>query len=450
MHRTSAPAAMSVVCLLAVSLAGAHAGAIEPGGRCSLKAPLTVTIYRRAGSIEDTLERGSDVELISVSDTGIARVRAGDVKANVAFADLDSACSGTLRMCTLRSPVLMYEQNRSDSKSWRIKTGADVNILKEGKTWAAVRTANLVGFVKSGDMNRACQLRNAAAGATAPGSSDNGGGGTGEYVERGDGPGILLLPFDLEGGAPATTAAALFNLLFQRVGYYRPDSGRAGVDEKRKPTPLHEQIAAAARRAQGAGMAYALIGRFSLAPAAPGQAVEGKGVLELAVVDAKSAKVLKGVRLTGPTTQAADPWPERALAALLAVLAPAPGSKIPVPPGKSTVEVAPASPGTPAAPRPRTEVETRPDAPWFANGWGYLLFGGAVAAGVGSGFAGVLANDDNDRANAAVQTDLARNDHRNTALAEAITADSLGVVAAGAVIATVVVFATRAGLDDGP
>src|SRR5581483_724580 len=98
-------------------VAGAHVVALEPGEKCKLKSSLSVTIKRKSGTIETPLDVGTDVELVSISDAGNALVVAGDVKGTVADADLESACSGTLRSCTLSSPVMMYEQNRSDSKS---------------------------------------------------------------------------------------------------------------------------------------------------------------------------------------------------------------------------------------------------------------------------------------------------------------------------------------------
>ena len=85
--------------------------------------------------------------------------------------------------------------------------------------------------------------------------------------------------------------------------------------------------------------------------------------------------------------------------------------------------------------------------PWFANGLGYATLAATALCGAGSGVAGTFALDDDHAANALVQSDPDRATRRNKAIAEAITADSLGAVAAGAFVATIVVFATRTGLD---
>jgi hypothetical protein len=92
-----------------------------------------------------------------------------------------------------------------------------------------------------------------------------------------------------------------------------------------------------------------------------------------------------------------------------------------------------------------------PDAaPWFANPWGYLAAGGAVAVGAGAGVAGWLALDENAAANATTPLDVARGERRERALQLGIASDALTAAAVVTGIATVVVFASRAGMDDSP
>jgi hypothetical protein len=439
----------SILAFLVVVVVASSASAMEPGDKCKLKTPLEITMNRAGGVIEESLDVGTVVELLSVSDqNGIARITSGDVKGNVAAVDLESACTGTLRTCTLSSAIIMYEQNRSDSKSWRVKPGADVSILKKGKTWAAVRVGDLQGFVKTDEVGPACAAKKAA-----PDSDD--GNNTSEApttpaaqesVDRGDGPGVLFLPFGLDGAAPAGSADALAEALWERLSYYRPDAARLGADASARDKPWKDLVAASAKRAHGVETAYVIVGRLSIEAPSPDAPLEDKNLLQLAVVDSKSGHVLKGVRIR-PTTKASDPWAEKVLADLLPAMATAPGAKVPTKADKLEVPAAPQpTPGSP--PAKHTDATPTPPTPWFANGWGYAALAGTALFGAGSGVAGRLALDDNARANDTVQIDPRRATLRNGALGEAITADSLGVVAVGAGVTTIVVFATRAGLSD--
>ncbi|HEY4220589.1 MAG TPA: hypothetical protein VGO62_04585, partial [Myxococcota bacterium] len=443
--RSVSVAVAVAVAFAALSLAPTRALAIEAGGECTLKSPLQITIKRPAGVIESSLDQGAAVEVISVGDSGIAIVRSGEVKGGVSLADLESACAGALRSCTLSDNVMMYEENRSDSRSWRVKAGADVSVLKRGKTWAAVRVGDLQGFVKADELAPACRISAEDAPDRAHPDNTSSTSAASEAVDRGDGPGLLVLPFSLEDTAPAGAADALLETLFERVQYYRPDAGRLGADPGDRSRAWKDEVAAAARRARGADLAYALVGRLAVTPPSADAPLTEHYLLQLAIVDAKSGKVLKGVRVK-PTMQAQDTWAERSLGDLLPALAAAPGSKLPTPSTGAKLEVA-ADPQQPAVENTGPKIAaTQADTPWFENGWGYVTLAGAVVAGAGSGLLGQVALDENDRANAAIQVDKGRATLRNTALTEAITADSLGVVGAGLLIGTVVVFATRSGM----
>lgn len=448
--------AVTLALALAVGLA-VPAAAFERGDTCDLKAPLKVTMKGRAGQVETTLERGAQIEVVSVSDGGISLILSGELKGRVATVDLESACLGHLRSCTLSSPVMMYESNRSDSRSWRVKPGATVSILKKGKTWAAVRVEDLQGFVKSSEITGACARRDDDDDGIGRGQDGDqghdlgeggeGGDGPAEAVERGDGPGVLLLPFHLEGAAPAGDADALADDLFARLAFYRPDAGRLGAEGSRD-RPWKEQIASSARRARAADTAFVLVGRVAIEPAPVGGRRDDldRYLLQLAVVDAKSGKVLKAVR-AHPTLRPGDTWAELALAALLPSVPAAPGSKLPVVGPKPGFEVAPVKKAEGAKKTEATPSTTWEETPWFANAWGYVSFGVAAVAGAGAGVAGMIALDDNEAANAAAETSPLRSERRNAALAEALTADALTVVAAGAAVTGLVVFVTRAGLE---
>lgn len=454
-----------------VLVVGMSVPVLERGDTCVLKSPLSLSVKGRSGTLESTIERGTQVEVVGVSDGGSARIRAGDLKGDVSLADLEGACSGSLRMCRLKGDVVMYEQNRSDSKSWRLKDGAQVSVLKKGKTWAAVRVGDLRGFVKSDEMAAAC-VPEAGSAPLSSGAGGGGGGGGGdgglegaqvstvEEVERGEGPGVILLPFALEGAAPAGNADALFDTLYDRTAFYRPDAAKLALEEgAARAIDWKATVAVGARRATGAGTAYAIVGRVSLEPARPDKPLEDRHLLQLAVVEAKSGNVLKAIKIR-PTLNVRDNWAEKALAALLPALAAAPNSKLPV--LDAPLEVAPVKGATGADPNGSgagapdggalTRKETRPvdeEPPSaLANPWGWLTLGGAVALGAGSGIVAVLALDENNRANELSAADPTQAERRNTALTEAVTADALAVAAVGVGVASVLVFTTRAGMSE--
>lgn len=433
---------------------GLSTPALERGDTCVLKSPLSVSIRQKSGTLESTLERGTSVEVVGVSDGGSARIRAGDLKGDVSAADLEGACSGTLRLCRLTSEVMMYEQNRSDSKSWRLKVDATVSILKKGKTWAAVRVNDLRGFVKSDDIQGACTTDPSAVAPT-----DVGARGSDEVdanvdaVERGDGPGVLLVPFSLEGAAPAGSADTLLGSLYDRTAFFRPDAARLPLeDSTARSLEWRALVQAAAKRAKGADTAYVIVGRLGLEAAKAG--APERYLLQLGVVDAKKGIVLKAIKIR-PTLDVRDNWADKALSALLPLVAAAPNSKMPVVEGG--FEIARVNDGANAdgananANNVNTQKLPPPEdngpTPTLANPWGWAALGGAAALGAGSGIVAVLALDENDRANEISAADPAHAERRNTALAEAITADALAVAAVGVGVAGIVVFATRAGLE---
>lgn len=431
--------AASMVALLAFA---APSMAVESGDTCKVRAQLKITMKGAAGTIDATIDRGTLVEVLSVGDQGFARVRAGEMVGSVSTLDLESACTGALRTCKLKAPVLMYEENRSDSKSYRLKEGASLSILKRGKTWAAVRIEDLSGFVKTDDVAKSCV-------ADDDGGDTKGGGDQGagiEAVDRGEGPGLLVLPFHVEGAAPIGPADALLDVLFDRTLYFRPDTGRVGVDGPRG-LAWTAQVEAAAKRARGAEMAFALVGRLALEPPSKDDPLTERYLLQIALVDAKTGKVLKGARVR-PTLRPEDDWPDRLLAALLPVLPAAPDTRPPPTPGQKT-ELTPDTRPMPATPAPVPAPAPSDQGPaWYGNGWGYAALGTAAAVGAGAGVTGYLALTQNDAANARVQTDPERPNQRNQALALAITADALSVTAIAAAVTGVVVFATGFGLPE--
>lgn len=428
--------------LLASTALSLPAAAVETGDTCKVRSTLAITMKGAAGVINATVDPGTTIEVLLVGESGFSRIRAGEMVGSVSTLDLESACSGTLRMCKLATPVQMYEENRSDSKSYLLKEGASLSVLKRGKTWAAVRIEDLTGFVKTEDIKKSC----IAVAGVADTPATEGGDASVEAVERGEGPGLLLMPFHLEGVAPAGAADALLDALFDRAAFFRPDAGRVGLEGSRD-LPWKKQVDAAAKRARGAEMAFALAGRLSVEAPSKEDPLTERYLLQLAIVDAKTGKVVKGARVR-PTLNPQDDWADRALAALLPPLPAAPGARLPPTPTQKTELMPPQE-----APAP-TQVATASssgddDGPhWYGNAWGYLALGAAAAAGTGAGVVGFFALGENDEVNARVQTDPERSSQRNTALALAITSDALSVTAAAAALTGVIVFATGAGLSE--
>jgi hypothetical protein len=334
----------------------------------------------------------------------------------------------------------MFEKNRSDSRSFKIKEGADVSLLKRGKVWAAIRVGDLVGFVDSKEIARNCK-------STAPEEVvvfDESIDGPVASVERGDGPGVLLLTFSLEGNAPTGVADAYFQNLWERTGLYRPDAGKLD-DESLRKLPWKKAVDASLQRAKGADMAYVLIGRVSIddTPPPAGQVVAESYVLQLGIYDTKSGKLLKGVRVK-PSTRLDDRWAENALSKLLPEIAAAPGSRNPEPPRQVEVaQPAEQAPTTARGPSEGAWVERS----WLANPYGFVALGVGLLAGGGGAALAFIALDENEQANATPAVNDARAERRSDALWKGATADALGVVAVAALATSAVVFITRAGIE---
>ncbi len=440
-----------VVVAVAGILVSLPAQAMDKGDVCTLKAALLVTINTPDGKIETALDPGTDVELVVVGDEGRSRINTGDAKASVATRDLEAACAGTLQLCRLKDELLLFEKNRSDSRSWKIKRGAPVSVLRSGKVWAHLRVDDLEGFAKADDLKTRCPLD---AGGRIKDDAEP----ITDEVERGEGPGVLFLPLLLEGAAPAGVADQLAEGFFERLTVYRPDAGRLASEGDRSSTGAaawKKHVADSAARARRAGLAYVVVGKVGIeaATVAPGGAAAGGGgganlVVSVAVVDSQNGLTLKAVR-TRPLTAANKPvegWADQLLASLLPPLRAAPGGRLPAPPKTGTK---PTSTTTPEQPLTVREASATPAAaPWFANPWGYVTLGGAVAAGVGSGVVGALANTDNTAANDTPPVDDQRSALRSQALGKAVASDALAVTAAVATVATVVVFAGRVGMAE--
>jgi hypothetical protein len=425
---------MKTLMAILMVLASRSALAFERGDTCTLEAPLPMVMRRPEGRVETTIDRGVEIIVQAVGDEGRIGITTGDASGSVSARDLEAACAGTLQLCRLKDPITMYEKTRSDSQAWKLKPGATVSVLRSGKVWSHIRVDDLEGFVGANEVKGACV---AIEGGVV---NDNADPTVTEEVERGEGPGVLFLPFQLEGAAPQGQVDAIGDLFFERLAIYRPDAARL-TDTERRAGKWKAYVARVSSRATAAGMNYAVVGHAAV------ENVDGKGVIvvSMAAIDARAGTISKGIRVK-TSLDLADPWPENTLAVLLPFLASAPGARAPPPPP---------SPATPKEEQPKKQTTTTTTAPteveragWYANPWGYLAVGGAVAAGVGAGVLGSFSLQENSAANDLSPLDDARAARRQQALEFGIGSDVLAGAAIVAGVAGVVVFATRAGLDD--
>ncbi|MBM4279487.1 MAG: hypothetical protein FJ137_01560 [Deltaproteobacteria bacterium] len=424
-----------LVAIALVAVATVPARALVGGEACTLQSPLPVTVERGRSRMDTSFERGTEVSVVYVGEDGRAQISNGDLKGMVMLREVEAACAGTLRSCTAKAPFSLYERNRSDSTSWPVTPGTAVSVLRTGKVWAHLVVRGREGFALVSGLDSRCASGGEAGDDAASPVADDPRGPPVEEVDRGDGPGILLLPFVADEGSPAARADQLFAAFAEHLAYYRPDVGQLPLLGSRTVV-WKEHIDSAVRRARASGHAYALLGRLG--------SEGGVAVVSIALVDVATGRTVKGVRAR-PKAVGDDDWSDPALAALLPSIPPAPGSRLP-----TTRSVTATAPADTAAPAPAAIATTGEDwlRPWFANPWGYVALAAGAAAGVGSGLMGQQALATNAEANATAVTDEARGLERRRALEQAIVADGLAVVAGVASVAAVVVFAGRVGLGE--
>jgi hypothetical protein len=430
--------ALVVIALALATAPAAHA--LVAGDVCTVKSVLPVRVESGSTNVATTFDDGTEVRVLYVDDTGRARITNGAVRGVVVTHELEAACAGTLRLCRAKGGFSLFERNRSDSRSWPVTSGALFSVLRAGKVWAHLRAGEQEGFATVADVDDHCSadLESATTTTTEPAAADDPGASPVEVVDRGDGPGILVLPFLLDEGAPAPAADRLATTFDEHLRTYRPDVGHLPLLGSRT-VAWKEHVDGAVKRARAAGLAYAL-----LAKVGPDASKAGGFVVSIVVVDVASGKTMKAVRAR-PTALDDDTWTEPALASLLPAVAAAPGGRLPTnhPATTATTEAPPATPTTTVA----TTGETW-GTPWFANPWGYLALGAAIGTGVGAGYVGQAALEENDAANATPFLDEQRAERRASALRQAVTADALAATSAVAAVTTVVVFAARVGIGE--
>jgi hypothetical protein len=435
-----------------VALAWSGAGhALDAGDACTLKATLPVVIQSSGANVPTTFDVETEVRVLYVDVSGRSRVTNGAVRGVVVTRELEAACAGTLRLCRAKGAFSVFERNRSDSRSWSVPVGAAFSVLRAGKVWAHLMVDQQEGFAPAPEVEARCGAEGDGASSQAPSErpSEDANATPVEVVDRGDGPGILVLPFLLDDGAPAAAADKLAARFDERLRIYRPDVGHLPLLGSRT-APWKDHVDGAVKRARAAGLAYALVGRVGPdggTGGVGGAKAGGAFVVMIAVVDASNGKTVKGVRAR-PMAVDDDGWIDPALAGLLAAVPAAPEGRQPSvrPPSSTSTTATPTATATSSPPTPTTGESW--GTPWFANPWGYLTLAVSVGTGVGAGYLGQGALDANAAANATPLLDERRGERRAAALQQAVTADALAATSAVAGVATVVIFAARVGIGE--
>lgn len=323
--------APSIVVALVASFVSAPSDAATKGDRCKIKAPLPMLLRGPNGSVEATVEQGTVVELLSDGDGGRAVLRAEDMLGTVSMLDFESACRGTFEQCSAQTAMVIYEEKRRDSPSRKVRAGTVINILERGKAWTTVRHVDEMGYVTNAVLAEQCSKGPAVTSDEDDPTPNDAEGEVADITEdipRGDGPGVLFLPFHAEGSATLRDADVYGETLYARLSYYRPDAGHASDVGRKRRISMTDMVAEAAKRAKNAEMAYAVIGRLDMAaaPDAPAGSSPDRAVVQVALVDAQSGKVMKAVKAR-PADKRENKWAELLLYNMLPFLAPAPGAR---------------------------------------------------------------------------------------------------------------------------
>jgi hypothetical protein len=295
--------------MLVVCLSTTIAAQPAESTACVLRAPMPVHIHTKHGDVEAAWPVGTEVT--SIGTGALVRVRAGATTGTAQRATLAAACEGQLRTCQSRAPVSMYAEARSDSTAQELPMGTQLHIRRSGKLWAEVGTQRSgEGFVLVGAL-RGCAAEPGVAVANND-STD-----VVESVERGEGPGIWVVPLRGDARIPAGIVDGLGGQLWDVFGRARPDAVRAASEGE---DAAKTQLSALLLQAQQKQLAYVLGGRAVLA-------ADGQINLEVSVYDVKARKQLKGVRVV-PASNAE--WPAEVTLALWDHMRSSPGQQRPL------------------------------------------------------------------------------------------------------------------------
>ena len=131
---------MRVLLMIITLSSSTTALAFERGETCTLQSPLPMVMRRAEGRVESTVDAGTEVVVQVIGDEWRIRISTGDATGSVSARDLEAACAGTLQLCRLNDTITMYENTRSDSRAWKLKSGATVSVLRSGKVWSHLRS----------------------------------------------------------------------------------------------------------------------------------------------------------------------------------------------------------------------------------------------------------------------------------------------------------------------
>jgi hypothetical protein len=255
---------------------------------CVLKVPLPVVMSSGGGEVEATLPPGTEVSITGTGDW--VRARTGASVVSTVRADWLAACDGTLHICATKGLTSLFSEARSDAAAQSLPAQTELHIRRTGKVWAEVGALRDSGYVLVSKLGGTCVGSRSRATVTddsAVVKFTPSGGPFGEVVERGEGPGVWVTPFESDGVVPEGIVDGHSSRLWEVWARSRPDAAVA----EREPVQAGEQLASQLAHARRLGMAYIISGRVFAAGG--GDVV----TVEVSVYDSATNKQLKGLRV---------------------------------------------------------------------------------------------------------------------------------------------------------
>lgn len=428
------------VCALALAIsAPAHAG-LRTGDRC--KATRQVTLKAESG-LDTTVSAGDEIEVLKPGRT-FTRVLVGDLEGRIATVDLEEICSPARDLCTLQAPIKMTEAKRGKKRAFKIKAGAEVEIVEAGKKRARVRIGNMEGLVKVAELKERCEPKAEPRAAAVDKAERRDAGETKPdgkttfpdlppVTPAPSGVKVALLPFAVGPGVDPVAHRHIEDSVAGAFLEGRTDAAafleQPGLVEERD-RPLKDHLNLARRIGAAMGVDVVLTGRLDKDPK------DAKAFsLQLAAVDVKASRVRKGVTLH-PTLRPEDPWASAA-ARVFAPALPKGGARVEAPPVDEQIEAPKEGSVTPSE-------EAWPDAqkPWFTNTLAYTTLGTAALLAVGGAATGTFAWLDAEAYRAATQAASVRPGLATQSVVKGAVADGLYAAALVLTATTGVLFVT--------
>jgi len=128
---------------------------MQRGDRCRLKAELMVKIRSGRGWVEVPLPPGAAVDVLAVVEES-ARIRSDNIEGRTVTSNLVDACKKPQQKCTLYKPLEVQAKRTLDGRAWRVKSGANLTVLSQDRTFTEVRVGQIGGFGDTEGFWRKC------------------------------------------------------------------------------------------------------------------------------------------------------------------------------------------------------------------------------------------------------------------------------------------------------